>query len=60
MFNSKYNNKRYDPEAGERVSSLTGPSFGLQMVLKMDEDNYMDGGYTTQVVLYKLQSENKF
>ena len=51
MFNSKYNNKKFDPEAGERVSSLTGPSMGFKMVLKMDEENYMEGGYTTQVLL---------
>ena len=51
MFNSKYNNKRFDPEAGERVSSLTGPSMGFKMVLKMDEENYLEGGYTTQVLL---------
>ena len=50
MFNSKYN-RRQDFNAGERVSSLTGPSFGLKMALFMDEDNYMTGGYTPQVSL---------
>ena len=55
MFNSKYN-RRQDLNAGERVSSLTGPSFGLKMALFMDEDNYMTGGYTPQV-LYLSQKK---
>ena len=37
--------------AGKRVSSLTGPSFGLKVVLQLEEENYMEGGYTTQVRL---------
>ena len=50
MFNSKYN-RRQDLNAGERVSSLTGPSFGLKMALFMDEDNYMTRGlYTTGIL----------
>ena len=47
MFNSEYNNKN-DKIAGQRVSSLTGPSFGLTLVIELDEDNYMDN-FTTQV-----------
>ena len=48
MFNSVYN-KRKDPYAGNRVSSLTGPSFGLEIVLQLEEDMYMQGGYSPQV-----------
>ena len=47
MFNSVYNNQN-DTLAGERVSSLTGPSFGLILVLELDWDNYMQV-FTTQV-----------
>ena len=50
MFNSEYNNQN-DDMAGKRVSSLTGPSFGLKVVLQLEEENYMEGGYTTQVRL---------
>ena len=48
MFNSRYNKKK-DPLAGRRMSSLTGPSFGLKVVLELEEQKYMQGGFSTQV-----------
>ena len=49
MFNSVYN-KKTDRLAGRRVSSLTGPSFGLKIVLELEEKKYMQGGYSPQVL----------
>ena len=45
-FNS-YNNEA-DDLGGLRVSSLTGPSFGLSIVLNLDQLNYMTGGQSKQ------------
>ena len=47
-FNTKYN-ARNDRFAGRRVSSLTGPSFGLNLIVTLDQKNYMRGGITKQV-----------
>ena len=35
--------------AGRRVSSLTGPSFGLNLIIALDQANYLKGGMTKQV-----------
>ena len=32
-----------------RLSSLTGPSFGLNLITNLDQINYMDGEITKQV-----------
>ena len=32
-----------------RVSSLTGPSFGLNLITTLGQMNYMDGAITKQV-----------
>ena len=34
-----------------RVSSLTGPSFGLNLITNLDQINYMDGEITKQVFM---------
>jgi hypothetical protein len=39
-FNSINNNR--DTFAGNRISSMTGPFFGLSLVLNIDQDAYMD------------------
>ena len=49
VFNTKYN-MDLDALAGKRVSSLTGPSFGLNLIVTLDQTNYMKGGITKQVV----------
>ena len=48
VFNTNYNLER-DRLGGRRVSSLTGPSFGLNLIVKLDQINYMKGGITKQV-----------
>ncbi|TRY80052.1 hypothetical protein TCAL_06774 [Tigriopus californicus] len=45
-FNSGINGK--DPQGGRRVSSMSGPSFGLTLVLNLNQTNYMQRGQTTQ------------
>jgi hypothetical protein len=32
-----------------RKSSLTGPSFGLNLIITLDKQNYMEGEITKQV-----------
>ena len=59
MFNSRYNFKdsiMYENENNvtqdtekRRLSSLTGPSFGLNLITNLDQINYMDGEITKQV-----------
>ena len=59
MFNSRYNFKdsiMYDNKNNitkdtekRRLSSLTGPSFGLNLIANLDQINYMDGEITKQV-----------
>lgn len=44
-FNTEYNEKK-DEAAGKRVSSLTGPSFGLNLILELDLFNYLKGNIT--------------
>ena len=51
VFNTNYNIER-DRLGGRRVSSLTGPSFGLNLIVKLDQINYMKGGITKQVEYY--------
>ena len=34
---------------GPSITSLTAPSFGLIVVLKLEQNNYMKGGITKQV-----------
>ena len=46
MFNSEYNEN--DDVAGQRVTSLTGPSFGLELEVELDIDSHLDK-FTTQV-----------
>ena len=48
IFNTNYNLES-DPVAGRRVSSLTGPSFGLNLIITLDQKNYMRGEITKQV-----------
>ena len=58
-YNSEYNFEDEDLyreeddgyyETGKRrLSSLTGPSFGLNLVITLDQTNYMEGEITTQV-----------
>ena len=58
-YNSEYNFEDKDLyreeedgyyETGKRrLSSLTGPSFGLNLVITLDQTNYMEGEITTQV-----------
>ena len=45
-FNTIYNEA--DPYGGMRVTSLTGPTFGLSLVLNLEQINYMRGGQTKQ------------
>ena len=42
------NNVTQDTEK-RRLSSLTGPSFGLNLIANLDQINYMDGEITKQV-----------
>ena len=59
IFNSEYNfedKMMYEEtEAGyydtgkRRLSTLTGPSFGLNLILALDQQNYMQGEITKQV-----------
>ena len=46
---NKLSNSDNDPEAGQRVSSLTGPKFGLSFVLNIHPEAYMTNGRTEQV-----------
>lgn len=48
IFNAEYNADK-DSLAGSRTSSLTGPSFGLNLIITLDQLNYMRGGITKQV-----------
>ena len=60
MFNAKYNfedsimyqkdDDGYHYTGKSRVSSLTGPSFGLNLITTLGQMNYMDGSITKQVV----------
>ena len=43
-FNTALNDN--DPLGGERVTSLTGPNFGLDLVLNIEQSKYMVGGVT--------------
>ena len=47
-FNTQFNNAS-DTFAGKRVSSLTGPSFGLSLIISLDQKDYMKDGITKQV-----------
>ena len=47
-FNTEYNEKK-DEAAGKRVSSLTGPSFGLNLIVELDLFNYLKGNITKHV-----------
>ena len=46
---NKLSNSDNDPDAGQRVSSLTGPKFGLSFVLNIHPEAYMTNGRTEQV-----------
>ena len=46
VFNTIEN--QYDDEAGQRTSALTGPTYGLSLVLNLDQRNYMKGGQSKQ------------
>ena len=61
IFNSEYNFKDSimyygDTDTGyydtgrRRLTNLPGPSFGLQLIISLDQINYMKGEITTQVV----------
>ena len=51
---NKFDNKD-DREAGYRVTSLTGPKFGLTLVLNVQPESYMTNGRTEQVTCYSSQ-----
>ena len=61
MFNAKYNfedsimyrkeENGYNDTGKRRVSSLTGPSFGLNLITTLGQMNYMDGSITKQVTV---------
>ena len=61
IFNSKYNleddtmykaEENGHKETGKhRLTSLTGPSFGLNLIVALDQIDYMKGGVTKQVIL---------
>ena len=46
-FNSVLNDQ--DEYAGTRRSSMTGPQFGLTLVLNVEQGEYMTGGQTQTV-----------
>ena len=58
-FNSKYNvedtaiykkeNASYKDTGKRRLSSLTGPSFGLNLIVTLDLINYIKGAITKEV-----------
>ena len=54
-FNSEYNENK-DEAAGKRVSSLTGPSFGLNLIVELDLFNYLKGNITKHVSITKLMT----
>ena len=41
--------KKYVDTGQRRLSSLTGPSFGLNLIVALDQIDYMKGGITKQV-----------
>ena len=59
IFNSKYNldddtlyvknDDKYIETGNSRLSTLTGPSFGLNLIVGLDQNEYMKGGITKQV-----------
>ena len=59
MFNSKYNfhdsimyqetQEGYTATGRIRKSPLTGPGFGLNLIITLDQLNYMEGEITKQV-----------
>ena len=66
MFNAKHNfedsimyrkdENGYNDTGKRRVSSLTGPSFGLNLITTLGQINYMDGAITKQVLLNKRKN----
>ena len=70
MFNSEYNfddiimyeetNEEYHHTGKRRMSSLTGPSFGLKLIITLDQLNYMEGEITKQVCLLFLICETHY
>ena len=48
-FTFNKENATQDELAGQRVSSLPGPKFGLSFVLNIDPENYLGVGRTEQV-----------
>ena len=46
IFNTALNDE--DIHGGQRVTSLTGPTFGLSMVLSLEQRNYMRQGQSKQ------------
>ena len=57
IFNSKQNTK--DSLAGKRSLALTGPTFGLSLVLNLNQKYYLKQGATPKVHKYSLD-RNKF
>ena len=61
IFNSKYNleddtlyrrdDDQYTKTDNSRLSTLTGPSFGLNLIVGLDQIDYMKGGITKQVLI---------
>ena len=59
IFNSEYNlqdtimyvegDEGYYDTGKRRISTLTGPSFGLNLIINLDQINYMKGEITKQV-----------
>ena len=59
IFNSEYNfedpimyeetKEGYHTTGQNRISTLTGPSFGLNLIINLDQLNYMEGEITKEV-----------
>ena len=45
-FNSGFN--VYDRQGGKRHSSMTGPFFGLSLILNIEQSSYIGQGFTKQ------------
>ena len=68
IFNSKYNlgddtlyvrnDDKYIETENSRLSTLTGPSFGLNLIVGLDQNEYMKGGITKQVQIICLLGAN--
>ena len=56
-FNSHLNEQ--DDHVSSRISSMTGPFFGLSLVMNLEQSNYLKDGITKQVSSPLLESRNE-